>query len=592
MNRYWTLMVLVSLLSTLTTLNDTTAQSHRPIGTIIEAFELVDSHQQSWSLADRSESKLVVVAFLGTECPLVKLYAERLNQMSRDLASQSVTFVGINSNQQDSIAEIQHFVRSFDLAFPILKDPGSRVADAFGATRTPEVFVLDQNRQIVYRGAIDDQNTYGIQQTKAKHHYLRDAINSLLDGKEIETASTEAVGCIIGRRREVDESSSVTYSNQVSRLLQRKCVHCHRSGDIAPFALTRYSEVAGWAGMIEEVIREQRMPPWHAEAAAGHFKNDVRLTDVEKDLIYQWVKAGAPEGDPQQLPAPREFEQGWQIGKPDMVIPMRQKPFRVKATGAIDYQYFQVDPGFQTDMWVKAAECRPGNRSVVHHIIVGILERGQFGDSRGVLGDLESEWIAATAPGAPPAVFPDGYARLIPAGSQLVFQLHYTPNGQATTDLSEIGLIFANAADVRKRVITQKAINTKIEIPPGDPDYRAKAFVRFDRDVELLSMFPHMHYRGKSFSYELKKPGGRYEELLNVPAYDFNWQNSYELAQSLLIEEGTRLRCIAHFDNSANNLANPDPTVTVRWGDQTWEEMMIGYFDVAVPVETELEPRP
>ena len=558
----------------------------------IANFQLQDTDQRQWSLADKTDSKIVVVAFLGTECPLVKLYAKRLQAMHREFESNSITFVGINSNQQDSIAEIQHFVRSFEIGFPVLKDPGNRVADMFGAMRTPEVFVLDDRRKIVYRGTIDDQYSYGIQQSKAKNEYLRDALISLLAGQDVEVPETEAVGCIIGRMNNVDETSTVTYSNQISRLLQKNCVNCHRSGEIAPFALTQYNEVAGWAGMIEEVVREQRMPPWHADAPPGQFKNDIRLTEDEKLLIHQWVKAGAPEGEKSQLPDPIVFHDGWRIGKPDMIVKMRNRPFRVKATGTIDYKYFQVDPGFDHDMWVKAAECRPGNRSVVHHIIVGIGGQGEFGDREGVHGQLESEWLAATAPGAPPTVFPDGYAKFIPAGSRLVFQMHYTPNGTATTDLSQIGLIFAKPEAVRKRVITLMAFNERIKIRPGDPDYRLTATYRFERDIELMSMFPHMHYRGKAFSYEFKKPDDKYRKLLNVPTYDFNWQNSYELTQTVTIPKGTRLRCRARFDNSENNLANPDPTRTVRWGDQTWEEMMIGYFNVAVPIERENKPAP
>ena len=551
----------------------------------IQPIEVQDIRQQTVTLENSDRATLI--AFLGVECPLVKLYVNRLQAIEKQFGSDKIRILGVDSNQQDSLSELQHFARKFKLQFPIIKDVGNRLADMFGATRTPEVFLLDGRLRVVYRGAIDDQYHYGVQKQEATANYLSNAITQLLDDKKITLAETEPVGCIIGRKRAVDPTSNVTYSNQISRILQKNCLQCHRSGEIAPFELMDYEEVAGWAEMIEEVVRQKRMPPWHADAPRGHFKNDIRLTDKEKELIYQWVAAGAPEGDKAQLPTQPKFAEGWAIGKPDIVIPMRKRPFKVKATGTIDYKYFKFDPGFKRDMWVKAAECRPGNRSVVHHIIVGIAGRGEFG-GRGdrVHGRPESEWIAATAPGAPPTVFPNGYAKKIPAGSKLIFQMHYTPNGTATTDLSEIGMIFADEAEVQNEVFTQMVLYERLRIKPGDPNYRVSATLRFDQDVELLSMFPHMHYRGKSFRYQLKQPGRDFEPLLSVPNYDFNWQNSYELAQSIKVRKGAKLKCTAVFDNSENNLANPDPTQFVRWGDQTDDEMMIGYFNVAVPVRS------
>jgi hypothetical protein len=261
---------------------------------------------------------------------------------------------------------------------------------------------------------------------------------------------------------------------------------------------------------------------------------------------------------------------------------MSDEPFAVPATGTVPYQYFVVEPGFAEDKWIKAAECRPGNRAVVHHIIVGVKGEGEFG-GRGVHDDVQSEWISATAPGAPPTVLPDGYAKFVPAGSKLIFQMHYTPNGTAQTDLSEIGLIFADPDAVTRRVLTLMAYYDNFRIPAGAANHRVVARYRFDRPVELLSLFPHMHYRGKSFQYEFRFPDGTKQTVLKVPNYDFNWQNIYELTQPRQLPAETRLKCTAHFDNSAANLANPDPTKMVTWGDQTWEEMMIGYFNVAVP---------
>lgn len=544
-------------------------------------FKLKDQDGKPVSLDDFSKYEAVVITFLGTECPLVKLYASRLQDLADKYESKNVKFLAINSNQQDSIAEIKSFARRHAIKYPVLKDPGNKVADAFDAKRTPEVFVLNKARKICYRGAIDDQYTYGVQQKKAKNHFLVDAIDALLTGEKIDVAKTDPPGCIIGRQMASNKTSDVTFSNQIVRILQNRCVRCHRAGELAPFALEDYEEVAGWAGMIEEVVRDRRMPPWHAESDPGQFKNDCQLSEKESKLIYEWVAAGAPEGDRTKLPPKLEFADGWQIGKPDVVINMRKRPFSVPATGTVEYKYFKVKTGFKEDKWVKAAECIPGARQVVHHIIVGIAGEGEFGRSH---GGLQSEWVAATAPGAPPLQLPEGYAKRIPAGATLIFQMHYTPNGTEQKDTSKIGLVFAKPEEVKKQVMTLMSFNERLRIPPGDENHKVISRFKFDQDVELMTMFPHMHYRGKKFRYEIKRPDEPYETVLNVPYYDFNWQNAYELSQYQMIPKGSRLKCTAYFDNSEKNLANPNPKKTVRWGDQTWEEMMIGYFDVAVPV--------
>jgi len=561
-------------------------------GRAVDDFALDDFRGRRWSLADFDDARVIVVAFLGTECPLVRLYAPRLVDLAETYAGRDVAFVGIMSNQQDSLAEIAHFARAFDVSFPLLKDAGNQVADQFDAQRTPEVFVVDRERQVRYRGRIDDQYTYGIQRPAVDHQYLRDAIEALVEGRAPPMARTDSVGCHIGRVLRPSADSDVTYSQQISRIFQRRCVSCHRSGEIAPFELTDYDEVVGWAGMIEEVVREQRMPPWHANPDHGDFANEARLTHEEKQLIFDWVAAGAPQGDPSDLPEPLEFVEGWRIGEPDLVVYMSDDPFQVQATGEVPYKYFTVDPGFTEDKWVQAAECRPGNRSVVHHIIVAPASRERV--AARIHGDIESDWLAATAPGAQPMILPPGMAKRIPAGAKLVFQMHYTPVGTPQEDRSCIGLVFADPESVRHEVVTQKAASRHLRIPPGDANHEVTATFRFRDDSRILSMFPHMHLRGKSFRYTATYPDGREPEiLLDIPRYEFNWQNAYAFSEPKRMPAGTLLTCVAHYDNSAENLANPDPTATVRWGDQTWEEMMIGYFDMIVddaPVATSDKP--
>jgi peroxiredoxin len=549
------------------------------LGRQIEPFELLDHRGKAHRLDDSKDSPVVVVVFLGTECPLAQQYGPRLQQLAERFAEKKVSFFAINSNQQDSLSKIAAYVKAQGLKIPFLKDPGNRVADQFQAQRTPEAFVLDRQRQIAYRGRIDDQFTYGRQKPKVEHQYVAEAVEALLAGKKVEIAETEAHGCHIGRVLTPNEKSAVTYSEHIAPIFQERCVSCHRPGEIGPFALRDYDEVVGWAEMIREVVSDERMPPWHASPDHGKFANDWRLSDREKQLINHWVEAGAPQGDPAKLPPPREYVEGWQIGEPDAVFYIADKPFQVPAQGEVRYQYFTVDPGFTDDKWIQAAECRPDKRSVVHHIIVGLIPPG---GGRKTAGGLHSEWLTATAPGARPLVLREGYAKLIPAGSKLVFQMHYTPNGTAQEDRSCVGFKFADPATVRKQVATEKAATTSFAIPPYAENHRVEARHRFDRDTELLALFPHMHLRGKSFRYTLIYPDKSREILLDVPRYDFNWQNGYELAEPKLIPAGSQMFCEAAFDNSKHNLANPDPNATVRWGDQTWEEMMIGYFDMAL----------
>lgn len=381
------------------------------------------------------------------------------------------------------------------------------------------------------------------------------------------------------RIRAAAERPDVTYSNQIVRIFQRRCQSCHRPGEVAPFALTSFNDAAGWAETIAEVVRDGRMPPWHANPQYGRFTNEARLTEEEKSLIAAWVDAGAPEGDAKDQPAPIQWPAGWRIPQPELVLTM-PKPFEVPATGTVDYQYYVVDPGFTEDKWVRAAECRPGNRAVTHHIVIFLQSGG--GPSVQASGGLGFAMLAATAPGMPPLTLPDGHARFVPAGSKLVFQMHYTPNGTAQSDQSSVGLVFADPKSVKKEVRADAALNLMFRIPAGAKDHVITAKYKFGQDALLFSLLPHMHLRGKSFRIEAKYPDGSDEILLDVPKYEFNWQHIYQFAEPKLVPEGTELLCTGHYDNSADNPANPNPKADVSFGLQTSQEMMVGLFDLAL----------
>ncbi len=578
----WALLVLLPGLA-LSVDNDTAAS---PLGRRVAPFELGDYRGAKHRLEDFQEKPLLVVAFLGTECPLAKLYGPRLAKLAADYADRGVGFVGINSNSQDSLSELGAYARRHSIEFPLLKDVENRVADQMGAVRTPEVFVLDADRTIRYWGRIDDQYGVGYVRREPERHDLQQALDELLDGKAVSTPVTPAPGCFIGRVRRAETESTVTYSNQIARILQRNCVACHRDGEIAPFSLTDYSEVAGWAETIAEVVEDGRMPPWHATSTHLRFANDRSLSADEKQLIRDWVAAGAPQGDPADEPARLSFTDGWQLPRePDLVVGMSDREFDVPAEGALEYQYFTVDPGLTEDRWIKAIEVVPGNRAVVHHILV--FDQPPDRTGRDFAGGVRG-FLAGYVPGLRSVPYPPGMAKFLRAGSKLVFQLHYTPIGSAQRDLSKIGFVFADPSEIQYEVKTISAFQPNIRIPRNADRHPEVSKTRLAQPAKLLSLMPHMHLRGTAFEYQLYQPEDKtWTTLLDVPNYDFNWQTSYRLAEPLDLPKGSYVKCIAHYDNSADNLNNPDPSQTVGWGEQTWDEMMIGYFDIAVQVDPE-----
>ena len=388
-----------------------------------------------------------------------------------------------------------------------------------------------------------------------------------------------ALGLGIAAAGNTTPPQKVTFTKHVAPILYNRCVECHRPGEAAPMSLITYKEVRPWAKAIKEKVVARTMPPWLADPAHGEFKNSRRMTEDEINTVVAWVNAGSPEGKPGEMPEPPQFETGWTIGKPDAVLTMPES-YPVPASGEVPYQYMIVPTNFTEDKWIEAAEIRPGNRGVVHHVIAfvaktdkrGLVQRGEIGVGGG--------WdkLSGYAPGEQAKEFPAGTAKRIPAGAVLVFQLHYTTNGKAATDQSHIGLRFAKAP-VTRTVQTGMAINAGFKIPPHADAHEVRSYWTAKEDVRIVDLMPHMHVRGKDFKYIAHYPDGRSEVLLSVPKYDFNWQLLYQPARNLVLPKGTKLECIAHFDNSANNKYNPDPAKEVRWGDQTWEEMMIGWFD-------------
>jgi hypothetical protein len=390
-------------------------------------------------------------------------------------------------------------------------------------------------------------------------------------------------------------AAAPTFYRDVAPILENRCQECHRAGEIGRMALVTYEETRPWAKAIRDAVRSRKMPPWFADAPAdARYKllNDRRLTDAEIATLAAWADSGAAKGDPHDGPLQRVWPAGWNLpGAPDAVFEIPQA-FEVPAKGEVEYQYFVVPTGFKEDRWVQAVEVRPGSRNVVHHVVVYIREPGSAwrpassgaSSPKGTHGPTKSDILQVYAPGTAPEVWADGMAKLIPAGSDLVFEIHYTPNGKRTTDRTRVGMVFAAFAGSRpeKRVLTLQMSNERFVIPPDDPNYRVTVWGSLPNDALLLGFFPHMHLRGKAFEFTRLRGDGQPETMLKVSHYDFHWQLAYRLATPALLKKGARLQWIAWFDNSANNPRNPDPSVEVRYGEQSREEMMVGFFDVAV----------
>jgi hypothetical protein len=386
----------------------------------------------------------------------------------------------------------------------------------------------------------------------------------------------------------------VTYAKDVAPILQANCVACHRAGEVAPMSLRTYKEVRPWARSIRDKVAARIMPPWLADPHYGQFANDCRLSEDQVHTIEAWVDGGAVEGDSKDLPPQRNFIDGWNIGVPDAVVTMPIK-YSVPAQGVIQYKFFAVPTNFKEDRYVQLAEIRPGNRSIVHHIIVDSVvptKPGEFPAGEIPMAQLSALFrggersngdgrLVGWAPGEAPLTLKPGQAKLLKAGSVLIFQVHYTTNGTPGEDQSSVGLIFARTP-VEKRVITAGAIARNLVIPPGAPNYETTASFAFKEDSHIESLHPHMHFRGKDIKFTLVYPDGTSKVLLSVPRWDFGWQLTYFLTEPVAAPKGSHIDCVAHFDNSANNKFNPDPTKQVTWGEQTWDEMMIGYLDYTI----------
>ena len=544
------------------------------VGRRVPNFVLPDAQGKEIGLADFREKNFIALVFLNCQCPISNQYLPILNEIQQKYGEKGLAIVGINSQSGDTPEKIAEHSQAFKIAFPVLCDARQQAADILGAERTCEVFLLDPQRVVRYHGRIDDRHQYTTKRDEPSRNDLTLAIDALVADESVAVNSTDVAGCLISRPRRTAAKGEITYSKQIARIIQEKCQDCHHPNTAAPFALMNYDDAVNWAAMMKEVVLQRRMPPWHADSRFGDFREERRLSQDEIDMVVAWINDGTPQGDPKDLPANVDYPDGWRIGTPDVVLELPRE-VTLPATGTIPYLYFETPTNFKEDMYIQAAEARPGNRAAVHHILLFYKAPGEK------QGKLFENWIDGAAPGNIPLQLPDGVGRRIPAGSTLIWQMHYTATGKEEKDRSQYAFKFCKERPKREALVASIR-NHRFRIPAGDPNYKVDSNFTAPKDLLLYSFSPHMHVRGKDFEYRAIYPDGTKEILLSVPQYDFNWQSAYRLKSPKRLPAGTRIECTAHYDNSKGNPANPDPSQPVTWGDQTWQEMMIGYVDYIV----------
>jgi len=545
-------------------------------GDRVDNFRLLDQAGASHELYYLSDAKAVVLMTYGNGCGIVRKSLPRLRQIRDEYRAQGVEFLLIDSNLQDDRDAVAAESTEFGNDLPILVDETQLIGEALGIDRTADVFLINpQNWKLVYRGPIDDRLSYGAEKPVAGKQFLTDALNATLAGKPVALARSEALGCLVNfpERSRRNAHARISYADRIAPLLVDKCAACHREGGVAPWAMTGYDIVRGFAPMIREVVRTKRMPPWHADPHYGSFVGDRSMTNEDARDLVHWVEAGAPRGNgPDPLATLDKSWSEWTLGKPDLIVEV--PAYQVPATGVISYQYPHAGNPLGRDVWIRAIEIIPGNRTVVHHVLAGIDDPGN-GERRAIRGQIGE--LGGYAPGKNAIPYPADTGIFLRKEAGFRFQMHYTPNGKPITDVTRLGLYFYDKPP-KHSMQMDIVYNASLAIPANTKSYSESLDYVFDRDVMLYSLLPHAHLRGRAVRFTAHYPDGRKGILLSVPKYDFNWQPLYVLNPPKLMPARTRVVLDMTWDNSAQNPANPDPNKVVHWGDQTWEEMNIGWF--------------
>ncbi len=567
----------------------------------IDSFTLKGGDGKEFALSSLEGKKAVVVVFLSFNCPVSNGYSPVLIELHRAYSGKGVAFVGINASDDLTAAEVARTAGEYRLPFAVLKDDGFKAADALKAKTSPEAFVLDHNLHLRYRGRIDNGYSARLKKNaRTTQHDLKYALDDVLAGKAVRSPATKAIGCPIQRERVVKKDGKVTFYRDVLPILQTHCQQCHRRGEVGPFALMTYKQAVAWGHDIKEYTASRKMPPWKpVEGVAFH--NERKLSNQELKTLAAWVDDDMPAGNAADAPKPRVFTDGWQLGKPDLVLTVPEDMV-VGASGPDLFRCFVLPTGLKEDRFVTAIEVRPGNKRIVHHTL-------NFFDTTGQARKLEKKekdrvkkpdekdrgpgysarmgigfiplrgrgtfgGLGGWAPGQMARQLPKGYGYPLPAGADVVIQTHYHRNGRVEKDRLSIGLYFAKDNKGIKPFKAAVIPGRFLVIPAGDDNFVVKGAIECLEAGELQSIMPHMHMLGKKIKVTMTPPGGKAQTLIDIRDWDYNWQETYFLEQPIKFKEGTKFNVVAVYDNSEKNPNNPfQPPQWVRFGEQTDNEM-------------------
>lgn len=549
----------------------------------VDNFQLLDHTGAAHELYYDTTAEAVVLVAHKSSCGAFQGAAKSLAALQDTFAPQGVKFLLLDSNQ-DAAGVIRRTRLAADAAalqldMPVLDDDTQLIGESLGVVAAGDVLVVNpKDWSLAWRGNLQ-------QGSKSLTAVLKAMVANTPLPAIAQTGAATGSDCAIEFAQRDADHAKISYSKEIAPILQDNCVTCHQPGGIGPWAMTSYTMVRGFAPMIREVLRTKRMPPWHADPHVGSWSNDAGLSVAEQQTLVHWVEAGAPRGEGEDPLAKNvQAAQDWPLGPPDMVVNIPE--YAVPASGVVDYQFPWVENTLDHGVWVRAVTVKPGDRTVVHHVLAGTSEPGDEIKSG---GDVFDNYLIGYAPGAESNVMPEGTGVYVPKGGHFLFQLHYTPTGKATVDRSQMALYFAKekpANYLRHSVV----MDPTIKIPAGDGAFEEAAYFEFYKDATLYQLAPHSHYRGRSSTFTLVKPDGTEELLLNVPKYDFNWQRGYEFEEPKQVPAGSRLVHRTVYDNSLLNPANPDAEREVPWGLQSWDEMLYGDFIFAWNDETSDTP--
>ncbi|MDB5386655.1 MAG: thiol-disulfide isomerase-like thioredoxin [Planctomycetaceae bacterium] len=543
------------------------------IGTVIQDLRFKDIRGLQRSIADLGKKQAYVFVFTTTHCPLVQKTIPKLIELDARYASRNVQIVAVNVGADDSIRDMAAQAIELDAAFPFVKDYDLSCAKSLGVERTPEIVVLNADRKLVYRGRIDDQLRLGGARPEPSRRDLEEALNDVLENREVRVSQTTVDGCLITTPAIVSKSEPIpTFHQDIAPILQQRCVSCHRPNTAAPFSLLTFADAQAQAEMLAEVVVDQRMPPWYANPKHGTFQNDPSLSKAERDTLVRWVRTGRIEGKPPETPVNSELSTSkWRIGKPDLIITMLQQE-GIPSTGFVPYRVTLLPYLFLNDTWVEAFEILPDNPAVVHHCNMAYVT---------TKGASQETFLTGFVPGGQPldmGRFNNGVACFVPRFSTLVLQIHFTTTGKPEKCRISVGLRFPRRI-VHKQFQHILLDPHRLRIPPEHGAFAVHSERVLNCDATLLGLFTHMHVRGKDATFFAERPDKSRETLLQIPNYNFEWQLGYEIEPGKKqFPKGTRIEAIAHYDNSAFNPYNPDSKRTVPWGQQTYDEMFNGFL--------------